>query len=188
MLLCLYFQDNLKSREKLYYTIRYVHDTCEWMDGDLLAQRVESLRLPVSTTAGKTPPSRVPETADIDQPPADGRRHGRPVGPLALLHRAVKVQEEKGHDVREARAHDGRLAPFREHGADRAREILLVRLDLRECRDGADLRVEVVAEGLRERVHDVHENPPVEFALPTVLRQRFQVVVELAQPFQEGVF
>ena len=111
------------------------------------------VRLAGSIARSKPPPLSMPGPGEVDQPPPDGRRHGRPVRPHAALDGAVEVEQEEGHDIGDARLGHRALTPRLECGR---RSVVLGCPLLRRVRvlgefgDGRNLAVEVLFEGLLE--------------------------------------
>lgn len=100
--------------------------------------------------ARKPPPPAAHRPRTIDQPPAHRLRHGRPVGPAALVvgDGAVHVEQEEGHHVK--RPADAVLAPVHErlarHGAREAVAGGRGRVR-RQGREQGDFVVQVLLEG-----------------------------------------
>lgn len=130
--------------------------------GPLTLQGIQLPPVPGTITARKLPIVPLHPPANVDQPPLDGGRDGRPVGPHAVLElvRPVQIEQEEGHDVGDARLHDGALAPGLEgaKGLGGARGVGLRGVGVRgEARDGGDLIVEVGLEVCAKLVHDAEE-------------------------------
>lgn len=143
---------------------------------------------PPRRARAKLPPAGVPGAGDIQQAPFDGGRDGRPVGPRAVLRRAVQVQQEEGHDVERAGLGHRALAPAPERGGGArllggpGRRRVWVRGQLR---DRGDLAVEVVRERLLEVLHDIDERLAAELGGPGL--HASQVRRERGEPAEEGL-
>ena len=114
------------------------------------------LRLARSVARGELPETRSDSASDVDQTPADGRRHGWPVRPQPILYCAVQVEEEKGNDIRHSglcyRALSPRLEGSRSSSVLGCAFFGSIRV-VGKLRDRDDFAVEVVLEGFLEGGH-----------------------------------
>lgn len=140
----------------------------------------------MSIAAGKLPPSAVPRPSNVCHAPFHGGRHGRPVGPEAVLSSVIEVQQEKGYDVKHTGLGDRLLAPDLESlGSDSCLGgINFRRLGVvGECGDGGNLAVEVVLKVVLEGVHDADELHGVERSRRV---EGIEVGVEFSKASEEG--
>lgn len=95
----------------------------------------------------------MPGPGKVNKTPPDGRRHGWPVRPHAVLDGAVEVEQEKRDDIGNARLGYSALSPCLECGCS---SVILWRALLRrvwvigELGNGRDLIVKVLLERLLE--------------------------------------
>lgn len=128
----------------------------------------------------------MPRARNINQSPFHRRRNRGPILPLALLSRAVQVEQEKRNDIERAGLRHRVLAPRLER---LGREVRLGGSGswcvgvVGERGDGLDLAVEVVGEAVAEAVHDADKLGAVK---RVGLRLRGpQVLCELGEPTEE---